>query len=203
MFLTSRLCVWDRFAISGTITIIRVMASDFRLRNKHSAYAGDIIEVMSDKKTGGTALSRTTADKVRALMKELLSEKLYKNNRTALGRALGISQPAVTQILAGGGVSVETAIAAARLAQLDPRELLGAELSMGVMITGKYPGLEICVAYHPGRWPEAVLAAARNGAYVSDVAASEWPIRLDVLAKMIDNARTEDSKRAKQHVVRG
>lgn len=131
----------------------------------------------------------TVQDRVRELMKALMEQEPYRGRGavTRLAQALRISQPAVSQILSGGGVSVETATAVAELAKVDPRELLGG-VYVGVAIGGRFPNLEVCLAYHGDKWGAPVVAAARAGAFESDAMPDEWVQRLDALDSAIASA---------------
>lgn len=48
------------------------------------------------------------------------------------------------------------------------------------------PNLSICLAYHGERWPPYVIAAAKAGAFSTDVPANAWPLRLDALKQAIE-----------------
>lgn len=77
---------------------------------------------------GKPSMSEAEADRVRAVMRRLLEER-YAGNRTSLGKAIGMSQSAVTQIIGTpkkniapkNRPSYETATAIARLARLPER----------------------------------------------------------------------------------
>lgn len=131
----------------------------------------------------------TVQDRIRELMRTLMEQEPYRGRGaiTRLANALRISQPAVSQILSGGGVALETAVAVAELAKVDPRELLGGAY-VGVAVGGRFPHLEVCLAYHGDKWPAPVVAAARAGAYPGDVMPDEWAERLDALADAITQA---------------
>jgi hypothetical protein len=55
-------------------------------------------DTLSVMRRGKPSMTEVEADRVRAIMRQLLAEK-YDNNRTSLGKAIGMSQSAVTQIL--------------------------------------------------------------------------------------------------------
>lgn len=74
---------------------------------------------MADRKPGKPSLSRAEAERVRVALQRLCDGK-YKGNKSALGRAIGRSQPAVTQLLNGTNLaSLETARLVARLEGVD------------------------------------------------------------------------------------
>jgi transcriptional regulator with XRE-family HTH domain len=137
----------------------------------------------------------TVQDRVRELMKALTEQEPYRGHGaiTRLAIALKVSQPAVSQILSGGGVSVETAMSVAELAKVDPRELLGGAY-VGVAVGGRFPNLEVCLAYHGDKWPSPVVAAARAGAYPNDAMPDEWAARLSALDEAISVAIQRESR---------
>lgn len=148
-----------------------------------------------------SAVPVMVADRVRELMRELLEKEPYRGRGaiTRLSSALKVSQPAVTQILAGGGVALDTAVAVAGLAGVDPRELVGGAY-VGVAVGGRYPNLEVCLAYHRDKWTAPAVAAARAGAFDGEVMPDEWAYRLDRLEEAISVARgrkTRPSERMK------
>lgn len=157
--------------------------------------ATDTTQVVKEKKSD---LPVTVQDRIRELMRTLMEQEPYRGRGaiTRLANALKVSQPAVTQILSGGGVSLDTAMAVADLAKVDPRELLGGAY-LGVAVGGRFPRLEVCLAYHLGRWNEATVAAARAGAFDGDVMPDEWALRLDRLGDAIAKVRKE---RPSEHV---
>src|SRR5690349_10539864 len=55
----------------------------------------------------------TVQDRIRELMKTLMEQEPYRGRGaiTRLANSLKVSQPAVSQILSGGGISLETAVA--------------------------------------------------------------------------------------------
>lgn len=126
-------------------------------------------------------------------MEELLQREPYvgRGGITRLAGALQITQPAVTQIMGGGGVSPETAISVAKLAGVDPRDLLGGAY-VGVAVGGRYPMLEVCLAYHRDRWTPPTVAVARAGLWPADAMPEEWAARLDeVERRLADVASSE------------
>lgn len=138
---------------------------------------------------GRPGLAPQAASRVRELVEEMLSREPYigRGGVTRLAEAIGISQPALTQIRQGGGVSPDTAVAVARLAGVDPRDLLGGAY-VGVAIDTKFPRLEACLIYHlddePERWSPATIAAAREGWWPDDVGTRDWVVRLDELERI-------------------
>lgn len=134
-------------------------------------------------------LPGTVQDRIRELMKALMEQEPYRGRGaiTRLANSLKVSQPAVSQILQGGGISLETAMAVAQLAKVDPRELLGGAY-VGIAVGGRFPNLEVCLAYHGDKWPAPVVAAARAGAFPNDAMPDEWAARLEALEEAISGA---------------
>ncbi len=132
-------------------------------------------------KRGARGVYPETAARLREMVEDLLKLDRYQGNLTRFAESIGITQPGVTRIRQGGGVGLETAVAIARLYGTDPRELLAKELGVGVSTTGRFPGLEVCLAYHSARWSQATIAAARGGAFETDAEPAHWPARLDKL----------------------
>lgn len=167
----------------------------------HSGAYGIVPDVMkrpaaaTDTPQGGKPkkgdLPGTVQDRIRELMRTLMEQEPYRGRGaiTRLANSLKVSQPAVTQILQGGGISLETAMAVASLARVDPRELLGGAY-VGVAIGGRFPNLEVCLAYHADKWPAPVVAAARAGAFPNDAMPDEWAARLEALDEAITGAIT-------------
>jgi len=140
---------------------------------------------------GRPGVPPSTAGRVRELIEELLEREPYRGRGgiTRLAESLQIKQPALTQIRQGGGVSIETTLAVARIAGVDERELLEGAY-MGTAIKGRFPFLEVVVAYQAGssnplRWSAATIAAARAGAWPNDTTTDEWTARLDSLEKQM------------------
>lgn len=139
-----------------------------------------------EKKSGGRpGLPAHVSARVRSAIEGLLSKEPYSGHGgvTRLAEAIGITQPALTQIRQGGGVSNETAAAVAKIAALDPAELGGAVV--GVMVSGRFPNLELCLSYYahrrPRLWSDATIAAARRDVWSDDVDPEAWRDRLDGL----------------------
>jgi len=141
----------------------------------------------------GVALGRPgvpsyVADRVREMIEQLLLVEPYKGRGgiTRLARALGVTQPAVTQIRDGGGVSPETAVAVAGLAGEDARALLEGSY-VGVAIKSKHPFLDMTLGYQPNweRWSKPTIAAAREGLWDDDPPPDVWIERLDKLEKTL------------------
>jgi hypothetical protein len=119
---------------------------------------------------------------VRSLIEELLQREPYRSSNrpiSSLAEAIKISQPALSTIRSGGGVSAKTAASVARLAGINPGDVLG-EPGGDVMTRSRFPKLEICIAYHgERRWRESTVAAARAGLWPDDVEPEAWARRLD------------------------
>lgn len=74
---------------------------------------------MPQRKPGKPSISVTEAERVMAVLRRIYVDR-FKENKSELARALGISQPAVTQLLAGTNLpSLKTARAAARIEGVD------------------------------------------------------------------------------------
>lgn len=155
----------------------------------HGALKPRPIKRADRRKAGRKELSAEATERAREALSGLLSK--YKNNRTALARALSVSPTAVFNITEkGGGVSRGTALAIARVAGISPSELLG-EDDMRHVGPIMFPNLEACIAYHGlEKWPSAAIAAARAGAFSDDTSPAAWADRLDRITAALDAAAT-------------
>lgn len=71
---------------------------------------------MATKRLGKPSISPSEAKRVREAIERLLATERYRGNKTKLGKDIGISQPAVTQLLSGTNkASIDTAKHVARL----------------------------------------------------------------------------------------
>lgn len=146
---------------------------------------------------GRPGLPKGTADRVRELIEGLLEREPFKGRGgiTRLAERLKISQPAITMIRQGGGVSQETGLEVALLAGVDPMELLGGAY-VGVAIGGRHPNLEVCLAYHvsnPNRWSPATIAAVRAQLWPDEVSPDEWARRLDAVEKGLASVKAHEA----------
>lgn len=122
-------------------------------------------------------------ERARGLVAQLLETRFAGyGGQTRLAKAIGISQPSLSNIRQGGGISRDTAYRIARVAGVDPEALIGSS-SVATSASTRYPNLEICVAYHDGedRWTHATISAARSSLWPSDASPKEWASRLDEL----------------------
>jgi hypothetical protein len=119
---------------------------------------------------------KIVAERIRELLRRMTKQPPYDGRTggiTHVASLIGISQPALTQILDGGGISLKTLIGIGRLPNVDIAQLLA---------TPGRPGmskLEICIAYHESRWSSWTLAAARSGMWGDDPPGAVWEGRLD------------------------
>lgn len=146
----------------------------------------DAPDAIPPKGGGRPGLPPIVSGRVRELIEALLTKEPFVGHGaiSRLAEALGVSQPAVSQIRKGGGVAPETAIKVARLTGVDPRDLLGGAY-VGVAIGGKNPNLEICLGYHPGRWNEPTIAAVKAGLWTDEVLPEVWAQRLDQVQQQL------------------
>jgi hypothetical protein len=146
----------------------------------------------STTQKGRPGVPAHVADRLREVVDELLSKEPYKGRGgiTRLANAVRVSQPAITLLRQGGGVSHETAIKICQVASIDPQELLGGAYVANV--SGRFPGLERCLAYwvhDPDKWSTAAVSAARAGAWPDDTDSVSWVERLDSLDEMFASLR--------------
>jgi hypothetical protein len=141
---------------------------------------------------GRPGVPEHVADRLREVIEELLLKEPYKGRGgiTRLAKAVRVSQPAITLLRQGGGVSHETAIKICQVASIDAQELLGGAYVADV--SGRFPGLERCLAYwvhDPDKWSTAAVAAARSGAWPDDTDSVSWAERLDSLDATLASLR--------------
>lgn len=113
------------------------------------------------KRGGGKSFGDAANERIREGLKELL--RRYNDNQTRLAEKLGISQPAVSAIRAGGNAGPATAQAIARE--------LG--LSLDQLTTGE-KGDEAFVRWRVLDWWEGVLSKAREHAPTVSPGAWDW-----------------------------
>lgn len=136
-------------------------------------------------RVGRPGVSKEAADRVRLLLHGALSRPPYsaRGGLTRLAERLEMSQPALTQIMDGGGVSHETAMKVAAFIG-EPIEKI---LALGTAPQNAPSALETCLDYHKGRWSPATVAAARAGLWPpdDDIEPEAWKSRLDALQKTL------------------
>lgn len=94
--------------------------------------------VTKGKQTGRPGLSEAEATRLRELVEKLLAEK-FDGNRTAFARAIGRSQPAVTQLLGGTNkASLETVKRVAAVAGIPYMSLLDEGQGKGALGAARY-----------------------------------------------------------------
>lgn len=144
-----------------------------------------------------------TDAQVRLLVETVARHRRKHKNQAELAAALGISQPALSNLLHGKwapGMKTATAIA-----QLDGYATL--EGLIGPIVVAapvaqrpppsappeeRYPRLEACLAYWSGQktWSPWTVAAARAGFWGdADLTPQEWHERLDDLERILENGR--------------
>lgn len=140
-----------------------------------------------------------TDDQVDILLGVVRRHQKNFRNQTELAKALGITQPALSSMLARKwDPGVTTARHIATLERLDLEGLLpdwkGAPATMrpGGASQPDRPNLDKCLLWHEdeARWSPWTIAAAREGVYgTGDFAKAEWVMKLDALEKALQRVR--------------
>lgn len=127
------------------------------------------------------------ASKVRAIAKRFIAEKL-EGKGAPLARKIGVSQPAMSRFLHGGGIRLENARAICRVTGTLPQDV-GLDLEHQGGMRSRFANLETALLFDPGKWHPATVAAARAGQWEDDVTAKEWYARLDSLDAVLRHTR--------------
>lgn len=143
--------------------------------------------------------SRSLPDGAQERFREVVEELLSRDARyvgrggvTRLAKDLKVKQPAVSAWRAGGGASMDTLFRLAKVARLNPHDLLVGRGALEVPGRARFPNLETCVEFHgPNHWLEATVAAARAGLWPDDVAPLEWVERLNEVEAALGKIRRQ------------
>ncbi len=140
-----------------------------------------------------------TADQIDILMGVVRKHTKRFKNQTELAKALDLTQPSLSSMLAGKWApGLTTARHIATLDKLELEDLLPdfkspATTRQGAPGTeGDLPNLEKCLVWHEdeARWNAWTIAAARAGVYgTSDYGKTEWVTKLDALEKALARVR--------------
>jgi transcriptional regulator with XRE-family HTH domain len=123
------------------------------------------------RRPGKPTLQGETKKNVQRAIREALAR--VDDNRTALGDAIGASQPTVSE-WANGNSSPQLPNIEALARLLDKR--------VAEVLEGDKYSLENAIAYWPGRWPTQVIAEGRRLAEKGEkYDAQGWTLRLDEL----------------------
>lgn len=122
----------------------------------------------------------------------------FKNQKD-MAKALGITQPALSSLLAGKwSPGVTTAQHIAELDRLDLEDLIPdfraprSRSGSGPVSDAERPNLEKCLSWHEdeSRWGAWSVAAVRAGLYgAEDFGKTEWVTKLDAVEKALERVR--------------
>lgn len=143
-----------------------------------------------------------TDAQIRLLVETVAKHRRRFKNQAELAAALGLSQPALSNLIHGKWApGIRTAQAIAQLdGYADVAGLIGpivpqskgSAVPSSALSAERYPNLEACIAYWaPSKvWSPWTVAAARAGYWGdADLSPQDWAGRLDELERILENGR--------------
>jgi transcriptional regulator with XRE-family HTH domain len=140
-------------------------------------------------------------DTLMATVRRAQKDKKRFKNQEALALALDLSQPSLSNMLAGKwNPGLSTARHIANLAGMTLEELIGpvdggpTERPSSTSLAGNYPNLEACVRFYAGTksWAPWTVAAARAGFFgEADLQPPAWADRLDALDRHLASLKAK------------
>jgi len=139
---------------------------------------------------------------VKILIDTIKKHRKDFKNQSDLAKAIGMTQPALSNLFAGKWKpGMTTALAVAELDGVELADLVGPLQSgaetppsgtLPILEEDRYRNIDVCVKFWHGRkeWSTWTIAAAKAGLFgTEDFPAPEWQPRLDRLEKALDAVR--------------
>lgn len=139
---------------------------------------------------------------VKVLIETIRKHRKDFRNQSDLAKAIKLTQPALSNLLAGKWKpGMTTALAIAELDGMELRDLIGPLHGAEPPPSGTLPvlsdderfrNIDVCVKFFGGKknWSPWTIAAAKAGVYGDeDFASPEWEEKLDKLEKALGNVR--------------